>query len=132
MHIYLSCHNDEEILADLGGTDVDDLTAARDYAVRAIRSGVASSSAERWRKWVLRVSDDLGNEIFEMPFSFILSSSTAQEKAVVYFVSLYPRQRTVEIDARASGKNKPSQLAVANASFVERVQQLLGIRSHAG
>lgn len=101
MHINLSCHSDEEIWSDIGGIDVYDLTAGRDYAVRAIRSGVATGSAERWRKWVLRACDDLGNELFEMPFSFILSSSTAQ-----YFVSLYPRQRTVEIDATWQSQNR--------------------------
>ncbi len=92
MHLYFNCRSDERTLPDLSGTDVDDLNAARDHAVRAIQSVVATGSVEHWRKWVLRVSDDVGNEVFEMPFWFILSSSRAQTKSTLYFVSSWMRR----------------------------------------
>jgi hypothetical protein len=57
------------------GAAVDDLVAARDYAARVVRSLVVANSAKDCHDWVLHVSDDLGIEIFVVPFAFLLGTS---------------------------------------------------------
>jgi hypothetical protein len=36
-----------------------------------VRSFVATRNSEDWR-WVLHVRDNLGDEVFDMPFAFVL------------------------------------------------------------
>ena len=45
------------------------MTDARDRATCVVRSLIMAANAEDWRDWVLHVSDDLGEEIFVMPFA---------------------------------------------------------------
>ncbi len=71
-HVYFNCRSGPRVLLDQRGTDVDDMIEARDYAVQAVQSLIGTTSTEDWRNWVLHVSDDLGEEVFEMPFSFLL------------------------------------------------------------
>ncbi len=71
-HVYFNCRSGRTVLLDQHGTDVDDLSEARDYAVQAVQSLIGTTTAEDWRNWVLHVNDDLGEEVFEMPFSFVL------------------------------------------------------------
>ncbi len=71
-HVYFNCQSGRTVLLDQRGTDVDDLIEARDYAVQAVQSLIGTTTTEDWRNWVLHVSDDLGEEVFEMPFSFVL------------------------------------------------------------
>ena len=49
---------------------VDDLAEARDRAARVVRSLTQARSLEDWRGWVLHVNDDLGDELFVVPFAF--------------------------------------------------------------
>ena len=51
---------------------VDDLAEARDHAALVVRLLISAPSAEDWRGWVMHVSDDLGDEIFDMPFAAVL------------------------------------------------------------
>ena len=71
-HVYFHCSNPDRVLLDRRGSDVEDLTEARDHAVRVVREFVESRGPDDWRTWTLRVSDADGEEIFLMPFSYVL------------------------------------------------------------
>jgi uncharacterized NAD-dependent epimerase/dehydratase family protein len=71
-HVYFHCSSDRGILIDQRGVSVDSLVAARDYAAGVVRSLVVANSARDCRDWILHVSDDLGIEIFVVPFAFVL------------------------------------------------------------
>ena len=71
-HVYFHCSSDRGKLIDQRGATVDDLVAARDYAAGVVRSLVVANSAKDCRDWILHVSDDLGIEIFVVPFGFWL------------------------------------------------------------
>jgi len=70
--ISLSCSNSRGMLLDQQTIQVEDLLEACDYATAMARSLLASASLEDWRRCRLDVCDDLGVEIFVMPFSSIL------------------------------------------------------------
>jgi hypothetical protein len=69
--VYFHCSNAKEVLVDRCGAVVDDLAEARDHAACVVRSTMARS-LEDWRGWVLHVNDDLGEELFVVPFAFVL------------------------------------------------------------
>ncbi len=73
--ISVSFSNSRGILVDLQTAQVEDLLEACDYATAMARSLIATASLEDWRRWRLDVRDDLGMEIFVMPFSSILGKS---------------------------------------------------------
>ncbi len=91
MRLYFNCWSPDRTLPDLKGVEVDDLNAARDHAIRAIQSVVATGNTELWRKWALRVSDDAGDEVFDMPFWFIASSVRPQLKSGLSLTSSWMR-----------------------------------------
>ena len=66
--VYFHCSNSNGRLLDRRIAEVDDLFEARDYAVAVARSLIAGPDLQDWRNCRLRVWDDLGEEIFEMPF----------------------------------------------------------------
>ena len=70
--VYFNYSNAEEMFIDRRGSAVDDLTEAREYAALVVRSLILAPGAEDWRNWVLHVSDDLGEEIFSLPFASLL------------------------------------------------------------
>lgn len=70
-HVYFHCSSGRRVLIDQCGADVDDLVAARDCAAGVVRSPIVANSAKVCRDWVLHVSDDLGIEIFVVPFAFV-------------------------------------------------------------
>ena len=70
--VYFHCSNAKEVLIDRSGAIVDDLAEARDHATRVVQSLTAARNFEDWRSWVLRVNDHLGEEIFVLPFAFVL------------------------------------------------------------
>ena len=61
-----------EVRVDESGVVVSDLAEARDYAACVVRSLIMENSAQDWRDWVVHVSDDFDEEIFEVPFSSVL------------------------------------------------------------
>jgi hypothetical protein len=71
-HVYFHCSNRNELLVDRCGTVLDDLAEARDHAACVVRSLTTARSLEDWRGWILHVNDDLGDELFVVPFSFVL------------------------------------------------------------
>ncbi|CCE07968.1 conserved hypothetical protein [Bradyrhizobium sp. STM 3843] len=70
--VFFHCSNDDEVLIDRRGAAVLDLTEARDYAARVMRSLISAKTSEDWREWVVHVADDLGEEIFAVPFASVL------------------------------------------------------------
>jgi len=70
--VYFHCSNPRGVLLDRSGAVVDDLAEARDHATSVVRSLTMACSPEDWRSWVLHVSDNLGEELFVVPFSFVL------------------------------------------------------------
>ena len=71
--LYSQCSNSNgRALANLYGVIVEELAEVRDYAANVGRSIVMTASPKDWRGWVLRVRDDLGEEIFVVPFAFVL------------------------------------------------------------
>jgi hypothetical protein len=48
---------------------IDGMTHKRSADVRSL---TATRSLEDWRGWMLHVSDDLGDELFVIPFAFVL------------------------------------------------------------
>jgi hypothetical protein len=71
-HVYFHCSSPERVLLDARGRDVEDLTEARDFAVRVVKEFIESRGPDDWRAWMLRVSDADGEEIFLMPFAYVL------------------------------------------------------------
>ena len=56
----------------LGWSHTESLAEARDYAACVVRALIMEKSAEDWRDWVVHVSDDFDDEIFEVSFSSVL------------------------------------------------------------
>jgi hypothetical protein len=71
-HVYFHCSNADEVLVDRCGALVDDLADARDQAACVMRSLTRARSREDWRSWILHVNDELGLELFIIPFVFVL------------------------------------------------------------
>jgi len=70
--VYFHCSNTEHALIDQCGAAVEDLADAREHAALVVRSLITTASLEDWRGWVLHVSDDLGDEIYSVPFASVL------------------------------------------------------------
>lgn len=71
-HVYFICSDAQRILPNCIETEVEDIGEARERATTVVRSLLAKPGPEDWRSWVLHVSDDLGGEIFALPFSSIM------------------------------------------------------------
>jgi hypothetical protein len=71
-HVYFHCSIGNEVLVDRCGAIVDDLAEAREHAARIVRSLSMARDIEDCRGWVLHVNDDLGGELFVVPFAFVL------------------------------------------------------------
>jgi hypothetical protein len=70
--VYFHCSNSREVRVDQLGAVVSDLAEARDYAACVVRSMIMEASAQDWRDWVVHVSDDFDDEIFEISFTSVL------------------------------------------------------------
>jgi hypothetical protein len=70
--VYFHCSSARGVMIDRCGTAVGDLAEAREHADRVVRSLIMTPSPEDWRGWVLHVNDDLGDEIFAVPFAAVL------------------------------------------------------------
>jgi Domain of unknown function (DUF6894) len=70
--VYFHCSNADEVLIDRRGAAVVDLAEARDHAARVMQSLITARTTDDWREWVLHIADDLGEEIFALPFADVL------------------------------------------------------------
>ena len=73
--VYFHCSNTKEVLVDRCGAVIDDLAEARDHAACVVQSLTKARSLEDWRCWVVHVNDDLGDELFVVPFVFVLGKA---------------------------------------------------------
>jgi hypothetical protein len=72
VQVFFHCSNTEGTLVDRHGAAVSNLTEARERASQIMRSMIMVPSDEDWREWVLHVSDNDGEEIFDLPFTAML------------------------------------------------------------
>ncbi len=70
--IFFNCSNPSHLLMDKHGIAVSDLSEAFAYADGLVRSMLMEPNVEDWRDWELRVTDELGCEIFVVPFASVL------------------------------------------------------------
>ena len=70
--VYFHRSTTKKVFLDSCGAMVNDLAEARDHATRLVRSFTSEHSLVDWRDWVLHVSDDQGDELFVVPFVFVL------------------------------------------------------------
>jgi uncharacterized protein DUF6894 len=70
--VYFHYSNGRGVLIDRNGTAVEGLADACEHAVRRARSLIMTPGPEDWRRWVLHITDDDGEEILELPFSTLL------------------------------------------------------------
>jgi hypothetical protein len=70
--VYFHCSHANEVLIDRCGAMVNDLTEARDRAASVVRSLTTARGPEDWRGWILHAEDDVGAELFVLPFVFVL------------------------------------------------------------
>ena len=71
-HVYFHCSTANQLLLDTRGVDVEDLIEAHQRAAQVISQFVSSRGPDDWRAWTLHVSDENGDELFLMPFSYML------------------------------------------------------------
>jgi hypothetical protein len=70
--VYFHCSSSREVRLDRSGETVTDLAEARDRAAGLVRSMVTAFDTEDWRDWVVHVNDDFDDELFVLPFAFVL------------------------------------------------------------
>jgi hypothetical protein len=70
--VYFHRSTTKKVFLDHHGVVVNDLAEARDHATRLVQSFTSERSLEDWRDWVLHVSDEQGDELFVVPFVFVL------------------------------------------------------------
>jgi len=73
--VFFHCSNTEGTSTDQCGANVRNLIEAHDHAALVVRSFITAPNTEDWRNWVLHVSDELGEEIFCMPFASMLGKA---------------------------------------------------------
>ncbi len=70
--VHLHCSNAQGKPLDQRVADVNDLIEAREYATGVARSLISIPNLRDWRSCLLRVNDDLGEELFVIRFSSII------------------------------------------------------------
>ena len=71
--VYFHCSNTrQKVRIDGCRVEVDDLVEAHDYAAGMVRALIMEPGAEDWRGWVMHVADEMGDEIFALPFASML------------------------------------------------------------
>ena len=71
--VFFQCSNAQGIvLLDQRAADVEDMIEAHQLATQIVREFVNSHGPYDWRTWTLRVCDEDGQELFLMPFSYML------------------------------------------------------------
>ena len=70
---YFHFTSPDDIVVDRRGTDLVDVAEAHACALGAARSIMtAASGLHDWRDWLVHVTDEDGDEVFVLPFRFVL------------------------------------------------------------
>ena len=70
--VFFHCSTPKKVFLDDRGAVVNDLAEARDHATRLVQSLTNERRVEDWRDWVMHVNDAEGDELFVVPFTFVL------------------------------------------------------------
>lgn len=70
--VYFQYSNADGILMERCPAAVADLAEAWEFADAVVRSLITVPGPEDWRGWILHACDDLGEEIFVLPFASLL------------------------------------------------------------
>src|SRR2546427_550804 len=70
--VYFHCADADHVLIDSRGAAMNDFSEVCVRADRFVRALIMAPNAEDWRGWELRVIDELGDEIFAIPFASVL------------------------------------------------------------
>jgi hypothetical protein len=70
--VYFHCSNADQVLVDSRGAAMNSLADACAHALRLVHAMMMTPNTEDWRGWELCVTDDLGCEIFAVPFASVL------------------------------------------------------------
>ena len=70
--VFFHCSTPKKVFLDHRGAVVNDLAEARDHATRLVQSLTNERRVEDWRDWVMHVNDAEGDELFVVPFTFVL------------------------------------------------------------
>lgn len=73
--LFFHCSNTRKVFLDHHGAVVNDLAEARDHATRLVQSFSDERILEDWHDWIMHVNDDQGDELFVVPFTFVLGKS---------------------------------------------------------
>ena len=73
--LYFHCHSTEGALIDNRGTAVANLTEAHERAAHIAQTLIMTPNLEDWRDWVVHVEDQLGDEVFAVPFASMLGKA---------------------------------------------------------
>jgi len=71
-HVYFHCSSSERVLLDQNGSDVEDRLEEHVRAKQIVQQFVSSQTPDDWRAWTMHVSDENGDDIFLMPFAYVL------------------------------------------------------------
>lgn len=69
--VYFHCSDGEHVFIERRGAAVE-FSEALDHAECLVRAMIMSPSTEDWRDWVLHATDELGDELFAVPFASVL------------------------------------------------------------
>jgi hypothetical protein len=69
--VYFHCSDAEHMYVDHAGAAMD-VVEARERAEQIVRSLVMTPNDEDWRNWAVHVTDEIGAEIFVLPFTAVL------------------------------------------------------------
>jgi hypothetical protein len=70
--LYFHCSDATHDLIDRRGVAVANLSEAFAHADSLVRSMLMKATTEDWRGWELRVTDEIGCEMFAVPFASVL------------------------------------------------------------
>jgi hypothetical protein len=70
--LYFHCSDATHVLIDHSGIAVSNLSEAFAHADGLVRGMLMTANTEDWRSWELHVTDELGCEIFAVPFASVL------------------------------------------------------------
>ncbi|UWU73518.1 hypothetical protein N2603_25905 [Bradyrhizobium huanghuaihaiense] len=79
--VHFHCSDTRKDFVDYCGAVVDDLAEAGDHATRVVECFICERRFDDWRDRVLHVSDDRGDELFIVPFTFVLGKAHLRQHA---------------------------------------------------
>jgi len=70
--VYFHCSTGDDVLLNYAEGEVADMAEAREWAALMVRALLETHGPEDWRDWMLHISDDLGEELFALPFTAVI------------------------------------------------------------